>query len=122
MSIEGVSRVLVTGAGGRTGGKVVESLLGQGVAMRGLVRSEKSKSKLEKLGLASEDILIADVTDPPTLATAMEGIDAVILCTSAVPKIYPFSIVKLLVKKLFRYINPGRPNFYWCVNGEPETV
>lgn len=33
-----------------------------------------------------ENIVIADVTDPSSLATAMNGIDGVVLCTSAVPK------------------------------------
>ncbi|CAN0041981.1 unnamed protein product, partial [Choristocarpus tenellus] len=68
------------------------------------------------------DIAIGDVTDPDSLKAAMDGVDTIIMCTSAVPKIYPFSIVKILFKKLLWRPNPGRPKFYWCDNGEPEKV
>lgn len=33
-----------------------------------------------------ENMVVADVTDPSSLAKAMDGIDGVVLCTSAVPK------------------------------------
>lgn len=43
-----------------------------------------SKSKRE---LKDENIVIADVTDSSSLASAMEGMEKVVLCTSAVPKV-----------------------------------
>ena len=49
------------------------------------------------------------------------GSDTVVLCTSAVPKILPFSIMKLLFKKtVLRAKEPGRPKFKFGANGMNE--
>ena len=37
-------------------------------------------------------------------------------------QIYPFSIAKLLVRKLLRFEDPGRPKFYFGEKGTPEEV
>ncbi|CAM9472080.1 unnamed protein product [Ectocarpus sp. 6 AP-2014] len=120
-------RVLVTGAGGRTGGIVFEKLLDkEGYATKGMVRTEKSANNLKKkrkTEVLDSNIAIADLTTPGLLAAALEGMEAVVLCTSAVPKIYPFSIAKVMFKKMIlRSEDPGRPKFYWCENGTPEEV
>ncbi|CAN0563992.1 unnamed protein product, partial [Ectocarpus sp. 12 AP-2014] len=40
-----------------------------------------------------------------------------------VAQIYPFSIAKVMFKKMIlRSEDPGRPKFYWCENGTPEEV
>lgn len=44
----------------------------------------KKKSDVEVL---DTNVFIADVTTPGLLAAAMEGMDEVVLCTSAVPKV-----------------------------------
>ncbi|CAB1119693.1 unnamed protein product [Ectocarpus sp. CCAP 1310/34] len=120
-------RVLVTGAGGRTGGIVFEKLLAkEGYATKGMVRTEKSANNLKKkckVEVLDSNIAIADLATPGLLAAALEGMEAVVLCTSAVPKIYPFSIAKVMFKKMIlRSEDPGRPKFYWCENGTPEEV
>lgn len=43
-------------------------------------------------------------------------------CVAFPGQIYPFSIVRLLVKKLLRFENPGRPKFYFGDGGSPEEV
>ena len=53
----------------------------------------------------------------------MQGCDAVVMCTSAVPKILPFSILKLLFKKtILRRKDAGRPKFKFAAGGTPEEV
>lgn len=48
----------------------------------------QSADKLRKTEKVTEDnVVVADVTDPPSLKNAFEGVDQVILCTSAVPKV-----------------------------------
>lgn len=37
-------------------------------------------------------------------------------------QIYPFSIAKVLLKKLLRFQDPGRPKFYFGEKGTPEEV
>jgi hypothetical protein len=51
---------------------------------RGLVRSEESKGKIGGGG----DVFVGDIRDPKALP-AIEGIDASIILTSAVPKMKP---------------------------------
>jgi len=88
----------------------------------GLVRSAKSAGKLRKAtGATEEQVVIGDAMDVDSLAKAMAGCDSVILCSSATPKILFSSILKILVKKLLRK-TPGRPEFKWPPNGEPEVV
>ena len=46
-----------------------------------------------------------------------------VMCTSAVPQIKPWSIVKLLFKKkILRREDAGRPAFKFGKNGTPEEV
>ena len=97
----GALRVLVTGAGGRTGSLVFDKLRKDYSALSpiGMVRSNKKAKKLIKAGAGDEQVVLGDVGDVASLTAAMEGCDTVVLCTSAVPKILPFSIAKLLFKK-----------------------
>lgn len=54
------------------------------------------------------------------LASAFQGADKVILCTSAVPKIKPLSILKVLLLKLIR--RQGRPEFKFSPGQDPYNV
>ena len=63
-------------------------------------------------GATDAEIIQGDTTDEASLTGAMAGCDGVVLCTSAVPKILPFSIAKLLFKKtILRSKEPGRPKY-----------
>jgi len=64
--------VLVTGGNGYVGREVVTHLHGQGKPVRALVRSRSATLP------DGVDQAIGDVTDPGSLAPAMEGVDAVI--------------------------------------------
>lgn len=124
------TKVLVTGAGGKTGGLVFKNLLEkEGFEAVGMVRGEKSANKLKKVigGSISGNgkIVFGDISDPASLETAMQGCDALVIATSAVPKILPLSIAKVLFAKAFgKLLNlpPGRPEFKWEPNGQPELV
>ncbi|KAL6619650.1 hypothetical protein ACP70R_034789 [Stipagrostis hirtigluma subsp. patula] len=102
--------VLVTGAGGRTGQIVYKKLkerAGQFVG-RGLVRTEESKGKIG----GGDDVFIGDIRDPASIASAIEGIDALIILTSAVPKMKPG----------FDPSKGERPEFYFEEGCFPEQV
>ncbi|KAL5717317.1 hypothetical protein ACHQM5_010343 [Ranunculus cassubicifolius] len=104
------STVLVTGAGGRTGQIVYKKLkerADQFVA-RGLVRTEESK---EKIG-GADDIFVGDIREPESLTPAIQGIDALVILTSAVPKMKPG----------FDPSKGGRPEFYFEDGAYPEQV
>ncbi len=66
--------VLVVGATGSIGSLVVKEALNKGHAVRALVRSE-SKARLLPPGVKS---VVGDVTRPETLASAVDGIDAIV--------------------------------------------
>ncbi|CAL9002569.1 unnamed protein product [Prunus brigantina] len=105
----GPSTVLVTGAGGRTGKIVYKKLkeADQYVA-RGLVRTEESK---ESVG-GADDIFIGDIRDANSILPAIQGIDALVILTSAVPKMKPG----------FDPTKGGRPEFYFEDGSYPEQV
>ncbi|XP_077238990.1 uncharacterized protein At2g37660, chloroplastic-like [Tasmannia lanceolata] len=102
--------VLVTGAGGRTG-QIVYKKLKERVdqfVVRGLVRTEESK---EKLG-GVDDVFVGDIRDAESIVPAIQGIDALIILTSAVPKMKPG----------FDPSKGGRPEFYFEDGAYPEQV
>ena len=87
-----MKRILVTGATGQIGGKVVAQLRNAGCRVRALSRSPQN-SKLP------HDVEIAqgDLSAPATLDAALDGVDAIFLvwvgtleaATSAIPRIAP---------------------------------
>ncbi|XP_065853049.1 uncharacterized protein At5g02240-like [Euphorbia lathyris] len=101
--------VLVTGAGGRTGSIVYKKLKERSdeYVARGLVRSEESK---EKIG-GAEDVFVGDIRETDSIIPAIQGIDALIILTSAVPKMKPG-------------FDPsqGRPEFFFDDGAYPEQV
>ncbi|XP_042946925.1 uncharacterized protein At5g02240-like isoform X2 [Carya illinoinensis] len=104
------STVLVTGAGGRTGQIVYKKLKersGQYVA-RGLVRTEESKGKIG----GADDVFVGDIRDGSTIVAAILGIDALVILTSAVPKMKPG----------FDPTKGERPEFYFEDGAYPEQV
>nr|CAD1822099.1 unnamed protein product [Ananas comosus var. bracteatus] len=79
------STVLVTGAGGRTIAYRKLKERSDRFVARGLVRTEESK---EKIG-GGDDVYVADIRDADRITPAVQGIDALIILTSAVPKMKP---------------------------------
>ncbi|MEM9946114.1 MAG: SDR family oxidoreductase [Cyanobacteria bacterium P01_D01_bin.36] len=80
-------RVLVAGATGQTGKRVVEQLLAQeGIAVRALVRdTEKAASQLE----GKAEITVGDVLKPATLQAALVDCQMLISATGAAPSLDP---------------------------------
>lgn len=75
--------VLVVGATGSLGGKVVDDLLHRGKSVRALVRPTTDASRLEALGV---EIARGDMLDKDSLVTAMTGVDAVITTAAGYTK------------------------------------
>jgi hypothetical protein len=75
---------------------------------RGLVRTGESKGKIG----GGDDVFVGDIRDPESIAPAIEGIDALIILTSAVPKMKPG----------FDPSKGGRPEFYFEEGSYPEQV
>mmetsp|Transcript_12279 Transcript_12279/g.22880 ORF Transcript_12279/g.22880 Transcript_12279/m.22880 type:complete len:268 (-) Transcript_12279:41-844(-) len=141
-SSKAAMRVLVTGAAGKTG-RLVLSKLEQDPRYepKGLVRSEASarsivKSKEIKCPL--EHVVIADITSPNFLQDlepsvhyhGLDKLEAMIICTSAVPRISKRSFVAMLIKAPINWIR-RKPlvdfrsiQFKWKhpPNGYPEKV
>lgn len=66
--------VLVTGASGYIGGRVVKELLKKGARVRALVRNP---AKAPELGSSGADVVTADMADPGSLERAVRGCHAV---------------------------------------------
>lgn len=67
--------ILVIGATGYLGGKVVKKLLGKNVKVKALVRPTTDSKELEDQGV---EICSGDLTKPETIENALQGIDVVI--------------------------------------------
>ncbi|GFQ04782.1 uncharacterized protein at2g37660 chloroplastic [Phtheirospermum japonicum] len=104
------STVLVTGAGGRTGQIVYKKLKERSdlYTPRGLVRTPESK---EKIG-GQDDVYIGDIKNIDSIVSPIQGVDALIIVTSAVPKMKPG----------FDPAKGGRPEFYFEEGALPEQV
>ncbi|QCB43255.1 NAD-dependent epimerase/dehydratase family protein [Sphingomonas sp. PAMC26645] len=72
-------RVLVTGATGLIGGAVTRRLAAAGHSVVGLVRSDASAAKLTDLGYQA---MHGDLADPASVASAAQGVDAVVHAAS----------------------------------------
>jgi len=106
-------KVLVTGAGGRTGRIVFEKLAKmEGIDAAGLVRSDQKAAELrEASGVTDSEVYVGDISDESSLQSAFDGADAVVILTSAVP------IMKTPPPE------PGqRPEFGFGPGGMPEQV
>jgi NAD(P)H dehydrogenase (quinone) len=73
-------RLLVTGAGGQLGRRVVELLLEAGVA--NLAAASRDPSKLAGLAARGVDVRRADFDDPASLEAAFAGIDRLLLIST----------------------------------------
>lgn len=146
--------VLVTGASGRTGQLVFGALLDDPrFEPKALVRSAKSAKKLMKQVPKTrlDQIIISDVTTlssssassyPYTtneveklnkdstkpLPPGLEGLDSMVICTSAVPTISKMSLVKALLKAPINMIRGKKAvdfrqlRFVWKYKQYPEIV
>ncbi len=112
-------KVIVTGAAGRTG-SIVFSLLNKDPRFDavGLVRSEASAKKLiAKTKCSLEEIVVADVTqmefekedeNPHPWPYALDGAEAMVICTSAVPQISKVSVIKAMLKIPLNILTPNK--------------
>jgi uncharacterized protein YbjT (DUF2867 family) len=104
-----MKKVLVTGATGRTGSLVLQKLrsLPEEFQAIGLAREP---IKVEKLFGSTEGFVIGDIKDKSSLESAMEGCDALVILTSAVPKM------------IAPPLEGQRPKFEFEAGGLPEQV
>ena len=70
------SRVLVTGANGRTGQSIIKALSSQGADVVAFIRNEKYEMRLKKIGASS--VCVGNMLDRNTIITALDGIDTIL--------------------------------------------
>lgn len=117
-------RVLVTGAGGRTGAIIVRKLLelpGSRFRVRAMVRSAASASRLRsELGELVVEIVQGDVTRVESLEGVFRDMDALVIATSAVPRVSRSSLVSSVLLRALRL--GGGPSFWFEEGGRPCQV
>ena len=104
-----MKRVLVTGATGRTGRLVLQKLRDDSNEFEA-IGFARSPNQVEELFGSTEGFVIGDITDKSSLDSALSGCDALVILTSAVPKmVAPPTEGK-------------RPEFDFAPQGLPEEV
>lgn len=128
-------KVIVSGAAGRTG-KLVFSLLTErsGYDAVGLVRTEKSAKKLMKeVKCGLDHVVVSDVTELASneengIPRGLDGAEAMIICTSAVPYISKVSVIKAMMNIPLnvlsgkKALNPRDFRFRFRPDQYPEKV
>jgi uncharacterized protein YbjT (DUF2867 family) len=104
-----MKKVLVTGATGRTGSLVLKKLRHTSHEFIS-VGFARNKAKVQELFEDIDGFYFGDITDPESLKPALEGCDALIILTSAVPR------MKTQPKE------GERPIFDFVEGGMPEQV
>ena len=133
LSSAGPSKVLVTGASGKTGRLVFEALQNTPkFEPKALVRSEKSGNVLRKAvpGTGLDQIVVCDVTelDKVGMPPDLDDCDSMVICTSAMPTISKVSLAKALVKAPFNMVRGKKAidfrslKFVWKKGQYPEKV
>ena len=128
------TKVLVTGAGGKTGQLVLEKLLEHPMyEPKALVRSEESAKKLIKgnFHCPLESVIVGDITSPTfhdDMPSEVDDTKAMIICTSAVPKISRRSLARAMFKIPLNILRRKKAidfrslRFKWKNGGYPEQV
>lgn len=75
-------KVLLAGATGNLGGKILKELVKMGVPVLAPVRKETPKDKISKLKLAGAEVLYTDFQDAKTLGLSLRGVSTVISALS----------------------------------------
>jgi nucleoside-diphosphate-sugar epimerase len=73
------NKVLVTGASGLVGRRVVKDLVGRGYAVRAMVRSDVDRNELESIGAK---VVSGDLADPATLDAPLRDANIVVHCAA----------------------------------------
>lgn len=80
-----VKKVLVTGATGRTGSLVLQKLRQRADEFKG-IGFARSPEKIKEIFGSTEDFYLGDIKESSSLESAIEGCDALVILTSAVPQ------------------------------------
>eukprot|EP00559_Dactyliosolen_fragilissimus_P001842 CAMPEP_0184864976 /NCGR_PEP_ID=MMETSP0580-20130426/16537_1 /TAXON_ID=1118495 /ORGANISM="Dactyliosolen fragilissimus" /LENGTH=300 /DNA_ID=CAMNT_0027363961 /DNA_START=102 /DNA_END=1001 /DNA_ORIENTATION=+ len=129
-------KILVTGAAGRTGNLVFSNLLNDPrYEPVGLVRSEKSAKKLAKdVKCGLDQVCVCDITKVDgeginsALPNGIADAEAMIICTSAVPKLMKRTILKQFLKVPLNVLTGKKPfnfrglRFRYQPGQQPEKV
>lgn len=74
--------ILITGATGKVGSRLVTRLAQRGHQLRALVRDPKRAEDLRGDRRDRIDLVVGDLLDPDSLAAAVRGVDAVVHCAA----------------------------------------
>jgi uncharacterized protein YbjT (DUF2867 family) len=118
-----IKKVVVTGAGGRTGKLVAKKLHERNTTftdIRAVIRSGGAKDELEKMSVSCFPVDVA-AGKKEDYAEAFREADALIIATSAVPKLNVWSLPKVFWARLTG--GPSvMPDFDWRAGQTPEKV
>lgn len=78
-----VERILLAGASGKTGRRVLGRFADADVAVRALTRSVEKRRTLERAG--ADEVVVGDLQNAADARRAVDGVDAVLTCVGSTP-------------------------------------
>lgn len=97
MTSQQTKPILVTGAGGKVGGKVVEILWEHAYPVRALLRTENARADaLRKLGA---EVVVGDLTELEVIHRAIDGCDRAFFSMAATTELLEASILFTAIAK-----------------------
>lgn len=81
--------ILIVGSTGILGSEICRRLTASGKSVRGLVRSTSDAEKVTRLKEMGVETVIGDLRDPASLATACQGVDAIITTATTTVSMQP---------------------------------
>ncbi len=99
--------ILVAGATGNLGNRIVSALIERGATVRALVRSGADQRKLTELTDKGAEIVTVDMTDPGQLIVACKNVDCVVSALQGLRDV----IVSIQSRLLDAAIEAGVPRF-----------
>jgi len=78
-----IDGVLIAGATGKTGSRLLGHLAGTDLTVRALTRSDEKEAMLHRRG--ADEVLVGDLLDPADADRAVEGVNAVCTCVGSTP-------------------------------------
>lgn len=117
-------KVLVTGAGGRTGLKTLRKMAERPDLFQAIGTARTAESAAEVVKQTGAQCVVCNVSDPESVATALRGIETLVILSSSTPKPNKLKLLGYFAQRVCLCNSQARMGaaFEYPKGGEPKIV